>query len=98
MGLYTRARVKAAEMASSRREQLVKTWRRLIQHTTRKLHLTEAGETYYRPCATAIREIKQGEEVLQAAKGSPYGNSQGHRADRSRCNRKIDYRESRAFG
>jgi DNA-binding transcriptional LysR family regulator len=46
---------------------------RLIQRTTRKLRMTEAGETYFRHCAIAIREVERGEAALQAAKGKPTG-------------------------
>ena len=46
---------------------------RLIQRTTRKLRMTEAGETYFRHCAVAIREIELGEAALQSAKGKPSG-------------------------
>jgi DNA-binding transcriptional LysR family regulator len=46
---------------------------RLIQRTTRKLRMTEAGETYFRHCAIAIREVELGEEELQSRKGKPYG-------------------------
>jgi DNA-binding transcriptional LysR family regulator len=45
----------------------------LIQRTTRKLRMTEAGETYFHHCAIAIREIEMGEAALQSAKGKPYG-------------------------
>jgi DNA-binding transcriptional LysR family regulator len=46
---------------------------RLIQRTTRKLRMTEAGETYFRHCAIAIREVELGEEALQSSKGKPFG-------------------------
>src|SRR5262245_54847677 len=46
---------------------------RLIERTTRKLHLTEAGETYFRHCAVAVHEVELGQEALQAAKGKPSG-------------------------
>jgi DNA-binding transcriptional LysR family regulator len=46
---------------------------RLIQRTTRKLRMTEAGETYFRHCAIAIREVELGEAALQSAKGKPSG-------------------------
>ena len=46
---------------------------RLIQRTTRKLRMTEAGETYFRHCAVAIREVELGEAALQSAKGKPSG-------------------------
>ena len=46
---------------------------RLIQRTTRKLRITEAGETYFRHCANAIREVELGEAALQSTKGKPSG-------------------------
>jgi DNA-binding transcriptional LysR family regulator len=46
---------------------------RLIQRTTRKLRMTEAGETYFRHCAIAIREVELGEAALQATKEKPSG-------------------------
>ncbi|WP_439401450.1 LysR substrate-binding domain-containing protein [Bradyrhizobium sp. DASA03068] len=46
---------------------------RLIQRTTRKLHLTEAGEAYFRHCSNAVREVELGEAALQSAKGKPSG-------------------------
>src|SRR5215470_18476997 len=46
---------------------------RLIERTTRKLRMTEAGETYFRHCAIATREVELGEAALQSAKEKPYG-------------------------
>jgi len=46
---------------------------RLIQRTTRKLRMTEAGETYFHRCAIATREIELGEAELQSAREKPYG-------------------------
>jgi DNA-binding transcriptional LysR family regulator len=46
---------------------------RLIQRTTRKLRMTEAGETYFHHCAIAIREVELGEAALQSTKGRPSG-------------------------
>jgi DNA-binding transcriptional LysR family regulator len=46
---------------------------RLIQRTTRKLRMTEAGERYFHHCAIAIREVELGEAALQSTKGRPYG-------------------------
>jgi DNA-binding transcriptional LysR family regulator len=46
---------------------------RLIQRTTRKLRMTEAGEKYFRHCEIAIREVELGEAALQSAKEKPYG-------------------------
>ena len=46
---------------------------RLMQRTTRKLRMTEAGERYFSHCAIATREIELGEAALQLARGEPYG-------------------------
>src|SRR5262245_6658451 len=46
---------------------------RLIQRTTRKLRMTEAGETYFYHCAIATREVELGEAAIQSARGRPYG-------------------------
>src|SRR5262245_12805333 len=46
---------------------------RLIQRTTRKLRMTEAGEQYFQHCAIATREIELGEAALQSAKEKPSG-------------------------
>ena len=46
---------------------------RLLQRTTRKLRMTEAGEMYFRHCAIALREVELGEAALQSAKAKPYG-------------------------
>ena len=46
---------------------------RLIQRTTRKLRMTEAGEQYFRHCAIAISEVEFAEAALQSAKGKPGG-------------------------
>lgn len=45
----------------------------LIQRTTRKLRVTEAGEEYFRHCADAIREVEVAEAALQATSGKPSG-------------------------
>ena len=45
----------------------------LIQRTTRKLFVTEAGEQYFRHCANAVREIELGESALLAAQSAPTG-------------------------
>jgi DNA-binding transcriptional LysR family regulator len=45
----------------------------LIQRTTRKLYVTEAGEVYFRHCAIAMREVELGETALHSAKSSPTG-------------------------
>ncbi|MDE2263597.1 MAG: LysR family transcriptional regulator [Gammaproteobacteria bacterium] len=45
----------------------------LIQRTTRKLRVTEAGEQYFRHCAEAIREVELAEAALQSTSGKPSG-------------------------
>ena len=45
----------------------------LIQRTTRKLRVTEAGEQYFRHCADAIREVEVAEAALQSTSGKPSG-------------------------
>lgn len=45
----------------------------LIQRTTRKLRVTEAGEHYFRHCADAIREVEVAEAALQSTSGKPSG-------------------------
>ncbi len=46
---------------------------KLIQRTTRKLHVTEAGMKYFRHCSNAIHEIELGEAALQSAQSEPTG-------------------------
>jgi DNA-binding transcriptional LysR family regulator len=46
---------------------------RLIQRTTRRLRVTEAGEQYFHHCAAALREVELAEAALQAAAGRPSG-------------------------
>jgi DNA-binding transcriptional LysR family regulator len=46
---------------------------KLIQRTTRKLHVTEAGMKYFRHCANAIRELELGEAALQSTQSEPTG-------------------------
>lgn len=45
----------------------------LIQRTTRKLYVTEAGEQYFQHCANAVREIELGESALLSSRGTPTG-------------------------
>jgi DNA-binding transcriptional LysR family regulator len=45
----------------------------LIQRTTRKLSITEAGQNYYQHCAKAVREIEQGESQILASQEKPTG-------------------------
>jgi DNA-binding transcriptional LysR family regulator len=46
---------------------------KLIQRTTRQLHVTEAGMKYFRHCSNAIHEIELGEAALQSTQGEPSG-------------------------
>ena len=46
---------------------------KLIQRTTRKLHVTEAGMKYFQHCANAIRELELGEAALQSTQSEPTG-------------------------
>lgn len=46
---------------------------KLIQRTTRKLRVTEAGTKYFHHCANAIREIELGEAALQLTQSEPTG-------------------------
>ena len=45
----------------------------LIQRTTRKLHITDAGQNFFRHCAIAISEIEKGESELSASTSQPQG-------------------------
>lgn len=45
----------------------------LIQRTTRKLRVTEAGEQYFRHCADAIREVELAEAALLSTSSKPSG-------------------------
>jgi molybdenum-dependent DNA-binding transcriptional regulator ModE len=48
---------------------------KLIQRTTRKLHVTDAGMKYFRHCANAIRELELGETKKASTKDSTrYGS------------------------
>lgn len=46
---------------------------RLLQRTTRTLHLTEAGQTYYDEVSRALSDIASAETSLQVTQGSPRG-------------------------
>lgn len=46
---------------------------KLIQRTTRRLHVTEAGMQYFGHCANAIREMELGEAALQSTQAEPTG-------------------------
>jgi len=45
----------------------------LIQRTTRKLNLTQAGTAFYQRCSVALDEIEAGENELNATKLEPEG-------------------------
>ncbi|SFD61666.1 LysR family transcriptional regulator [Massilia yuzhufengensis] len=45
----------------------------LLHRTTRSLHVTDAGERYYRHCAKAVQEIELGEAALVSARDQPGG-------------------------
>src|SRR3954471_9709977 len=45
----------------------------LLKRTTRKLHLTEAGERYYERCARALGELEAADKDLSAAQLEPQG-------------------------
>jgi DNA-binding transcriptional LysR family regulator len=45
----------------------------LIQRTTRKLHVTEAGNIYFQHCVNAVREVELGEAALRSSQGKPIG-------------------------
>jgi len=45
----------------------------LIHRTTRKLHVTEAGETYFHHCANAVREVELGKAALELSQSKPTG-------------------------
>jgi DNA-binding transcriptional LysR family regulator len=46
---------------------------RLLQRTTRRLHLTEAGRAYYDEVSRALSDIESAEMALQVTQGSPRG-------------------------
>lgn len=45
----------------------------LIQRSTRRMHVTEAGKAYFDHCVEAIRVLEAGEEQLAAASAEPSG-------------------------
>lgn len=45
----------------------------LIQRTTRKLHITQAGEAYFRGCAQALEEIRAAESEITQSQSTPRG-------------------------
>lgn len=46
---------------------------RLLQRTTRKLHLTDAGRAYFERVSRALRELEHAEVSLRAVQGTPRG-------------------------
>lgn len=46
---------------------------RLLQRTTRKIHLTEAGRIYFERVSHALREIETAEILLRNVQGTPRG-------------------------
>lgn len=46
---------------------------RLLQRTTRKIHLTEAGRIYFERISHALREIETAEILLRNVQGTPRG-------------------------
>jgi len=47
---------------------------RLLQRTTRKMHLTEAGQAYYEHCERILAEIEDAERAVGQLTGTPRGN------------------------
>jgi len=47
---------------------------RLLQRTTRKMHLTEAGQAYYEHCERILAEIEDAERAVGQLSGTPRGN------------------------
>ena len=45
----------------------------LIQRTTRRLNVTDAGRIYFQHCVLAVQEIERGESALQAGQDEPRG-------------------------
>jgi DNA-binding transcriptional LysR family regulator len=45
----------------------------LLQRTTRKLRVTEAGEAYFRHCAQALDELQWAEDELASTQREPHG-------------------------
>lgn len=46
----------------------------LLQRTTRRLHLTEAGELFYRHASTGLGHMLEAESAVTAASGEPRGH------------------------
>ncbi|MDB5804372.1 MAG: hypothetical protein JWN73_1694 [Betaproteobacteria bacterium] len=47
---------------------------RLLQRTTRKMHLTEAGQAYYEHCERILAEIEEAERAVGQLSATPRGN------------------------
>jgi len=45
----------------------------LLQRTTRRLHLTESGEGYFRRCLRALEELEAAQNELETTRGEPKG-------------------------
>src|SRR5262245_52620336 len=45
----------------------------LLKRTTRKLHLTEAGEAYLRRCSAALTELDAADKDASSAQAEPQG-------------------------
>ncbi|HYX38827.1 MAG TPA: LysR family transcriptional regulator [Oligoflexus sp.] len=45
----------------------------LLQRTTRKLNMTEAGESFFRACSQALAEIEEAENALAQSQSTPQG-------------------------
>jgi DNA-binding transcriptional LysR family regulator len=45
----------------------------LLQRTTRKLHVTQAGEAYFKRCVQALEELQAAESELATARHEPQG-------------------------
>lgn len=46
---------------------------RLLERTTRRLRLTDAGALYYERCARIVREVEEADGALQALSSTPQG-------------------------
>jgi DNA-binding transcriptional LysR family regulator len=46
---------------------------RLIQRTTRRLHLTDEGAAYYESCGRILEEIEEADAAASAGRGEPQG-------------------------
>lgn len=46
---------------------------RLLQRNTRRQHLTEAGESYYQQCKTALAQLRLAEDTVENMKRTPSG-------------------------